>query len=88
MDTQKIAASIKCCPNTVKYTLDKEKETGEFEAKKRREQPRNFSEKTLQFLHLTSLKDRKKSVHELMDKCNKLLSENSQVSKSAVSQRL
>ena len=60
----------------MKYTLDLgEKETGKFEARKRSGCPRKLSETTVQFLCLSSLRDRKKTACELIDKCNKLLPE-------------
>ena len=57
---RRIAGDIKCFPNTLKHILHREKETGEFAAGKRSGQPRKFSEKTVQFLCLTSLRDGKK----------------------------
>lgn len=85
---RRIAADIKCSPNTVKYTLDREKETGNFETKKRNGRPRKLSDKTVKYLRLASLRDRKKTARELRDECNKLLPKIEQVSRSTVSRRL
>lgn len=85
---RRIAADIKCSPNTVKYTLDREKETGDFETKKRNGRPRKLSDKKVKYLRLACLTGRKKTARELMDECNKLLPKNEQVSRSTVTRRL
>ena len=51
---RKIAIDIKCSPNTMKYTLDRVKETGDFERKKN-ERPRKLSNRAVRLLCLKSL---------------------------------
>lgn len=58
---QKIAADIKCFPNTAKYTLDREKETDDFKTRKRTGRPRKFFNRTVRLLCLNSLRERKKN---------------------------
>ncbi|XP_076041931.1 uncharacterized protein LOC143025807 [Oratosquilla oratoria] len=83
---QKIAIDIKCSPNTVKYTLDREKVTGDFKARERNGRSRKLSNRAVRFL-FKKPEGQEKTACNLMDECNKCLPEK-EVSRSTVSRRL